>query len=277
MIAHDFGGRIVKKKSVDYSFRIITAFVVLLILIAIFAPLIAPNDPNKTNLKSAQIVWSEQYPLGTDALGRCMLSRVIYGARISIFAGLLVTSIVFTVGVLIGVISGYFGGMVDAVLNKFITTMQAFPKIILAIAIAGILGLGIRNTIIALCMVEWVEYSRIARSFTFTVKQHNYIKAARICGESHLKIICKRIIPNIIAPIIVNASLGIASVIMEIAALSYLGVGVKDPTAEWGAMINVGKNYLQTDVRLVIIPGIAIFIASSAFNLFGEKLQDKLK
>ena len=126
-------------------------------------------------------------------------------------------------------------------------------------------------------MVEWVEYARMSRSLSFTAKQHNYIKAARVCGESHLKIIFKRIIPNIIYPLIVNASLGIASMIMEIAALSYLGVGVKEPMAEWGAMINAGRNYMQTNVNLVIVPAIAIFITAAAFNLFGEKLRDKIK
>mgnify|MGYP002347056568 CR=1 FL=1 len=202
---------------------------------------------------------------------------MIYGARVSIFTSLTVTFIVFITGILIGVISGYFGGMLDIVLNKVITIMQTFPKIILAIAIAGSLGIGIQNTIIALCMVEWVEYARISRSFSFMEKQHTYIKAARVCGESHAKIIFKRIIPNIIYPLIVNASLGIASIIMEIAALSYLGVGAKDSAAEWGAMINLGRNYLQTDVRLIMIPGIAVFITAAAFNLFGEKLRDQLK
>jgi len=206
-----------------------------------------------------------------------MLSRIIYGARVSIFSSLLITIIVFAVGVSVGTVSGYFGGAVDTILSKLITIMQAFPKIILAIAIAGLLGIGIQNTIIALCMVEWVEYARMSRSLSFTAKQHNYIKAARVCGESHLKIIFKRIIPNIIYPLIVNASLGIASMIMEIAALSYLGVGVKEPMAEWGAMINAGRNYMQTNVNLVIVPAIAIFITAAAFNLFGEKLRDKIK
>ncbi len=264
------------KKNNNLGFKIITAFVLALLVIAVLAPLIAPNDPNETNIMMAQVGPCAEYPLGTDHLGRCMLSRIIYGARTSIFAGLAITLIVFSVGTLIGVVSGYFGGAVDVVLTKLITIMQAFPKIILAIAVAGMMGLGIRNLIIALCLVEWVEYARLARSFTFTAKQHNYIKAARICGESHIRIITKRIIPNIIQPLIVNASLGIASIIMEIAALSYLGVGVGESLPEWGAMINAGKGYIQTDVRLVFIPAAAIFITAAVFNLFGEKLRDKL-
>lgn len=265
------------KNTKNKGFKLMTALILLLLILALLAPVIAPNDPYQTNLMLAEAAPSAQYPLGNDPLGRCMLSRIIYGARVSIFSSLLITIIVFAVGVSIGTVSGYFGGAVDTILSKLITIMQAFPKIILAIAIAGLLGIGIQNTIIALCMVEWVEYARMSRSLSFTAKQHNYIKAARVCGESHLKIIFKRIIPNIIYPLIVNASLGIASMIMEIAALSYLGVGVKEPMAEWGAMINAGRNYMQTNVNLVIIPAIAIFITAAAFNLFGEKLRDKIK
>jgi len=258
------------------EFYIITILVCMILLVALMAPLIAPNDPNEVNLMSAQILSNNKYPLGTDALGRCMFSRILYGGRISIFSGLAITFIVFIVGTVIGVIAGYFGKTVDIILNKLITIMQAFPKIILAIAIAGLLGIGIKNIIFALCMVEWAEYARIARSYTYSIKQRNFIKAARICGESHIKIIFKRIIPNIIFPLIVNASLGISGIIMGIAALSYLGVGVKEPMIEWGAMINTGRNYMQTDIRQILIPSIALFGTSAIFNLFGEKLRDKL-
>ena len=264
-----------KKK--DRGFIMSAAFIGLIILIAALAPLIAPNDPNVTNMMLAEAGPSAQYPFGNDHLGRCMLSRVLYGARTSVFSAVFITVIVFSAGTFIGVVSGYFGGAVDAVVSKFITSMQAFPKIVLAIAIAGLLGIGIENTIIAMCLVGWVEFARMARSFTFSEKQHSYIKAARVCGESHFKIICRRIIPNIIYPLIGNASLGIATVIMEIAALSYLGVGVNESTPEWGSMINAGRDYMQTDIMLVIIPGIAVFIAAAAFNLFGEKLRDRIK
>lgn len=265
------------RKRVDISYCILLVLIGLLILSAVFAPFIAPNDPYKTSLMDAQLGPCAEYPLGTDSLGRCMLSRVLYGARISIFSGVLITVMVFCIGVTIGSLCGYFGGIVDAVLNKIITIMQAFPQIILAIAITGILGIGIRNTIIALCMVLWVDYARLSRSFVFSIKNRNFIKAAKICGESDLKIIFRRVIPNIIYPLIVNASLGIASTIMEIAALSYLGAGVEEPQAEWGAMINLGRNYIQTDLKMVLIPGIAIFVTAAVFNLFGEKLRDRLR
>ncbi len=267
-----------KMKTKEYlSFYVVSGIVLLLLLVAILAPVLAPHDPYETNLLLSRRPPGGEYPLGTDGLGRCMLSRILYGARISVFASIAVTVIVFLAGTTLGVVSGYFGGVIDQILSKLITVMQAFPQIILAIAIAGLLGIGIGNTILALCLVQWVDYARMARSFTFSLRQRTFIKAARVCGESHRKIIFKRIIPNIILPLLVNASLGIASTIMEIAALSYLGVGVAEPAAEWGAMINAGRNYMQTDVRMVLIPGIAIFLAASLFNLFGEKLRDRLE
>lgn len=257
------------------SFWLMAGLVIVLFLIAVFAPLLAPNDPNATNLMAVEIGPCRQYPLGTDALGRCMLSRVLYGARTSIFSSLLITLIVFLLGVFIGVLSGYFGGWVDVVLNKIVTIVQAFPKFVLAIAISGLLGVGIRYTILALCFVEWTDYARMARSFTFQEKERTYLKAARVCGESHFSILVRRLIPNIIPPLIVNASLGISTIIAEIAGLSYLGVGVKEPMAEWGSMINAGRLYMQTDVCLVLIPGLAIFVTAVIFNLFGEKLRDR--
>lgn len=265
------------EKRENRLFTAILILVALLFIVALSAPLIAPNDPDETDLANALAPPGEKYPLGTDGLGRCMLSRVLYGARVSIFSGLVITLAVLAVGVAVGVISGYFGGAVDAVLSKLIVTVQAFPKIILAIAIAGLMGAGIIHTVLALCLVEWVEYARIARSLAAGERSRTYISAARICGETHFRIIFKRIIPNIIRPLIVDAGMGIASVIMEIAALSYLGVGVREPMAEWGAMINAGRDYMQTDIRLVLIPGIAVFITAAIFNLFGEKLRDKMK
>ena len=261
----------------DISFYILAGLLILLLLTALAAPILAPNDPNETNLMAAQQGFSKEYPLGTDGLGRCMLSRVLYGARVSVFTSLFSTLIVFTIGTTIGIVCGYFGGFVDTVLNKMITIMQAFPQIILAIAIAGLLGIGIGNLILALCLVQWVDYARLARSFTYALRDRTFLKAARVCGESHGKIIFKRVFPNVMPPQVINASLRIASMIMEIAALSYLGVGVAEPTAEWGAMINLGRNYMQTDIKMILIPGAAIFVTAALFNLFGEKLRDKLK
>lgn len=257
------------------SFFITAGFVLLLFLVALFAGVLAPNDPNEVNLFSAELPPGGAYPLGTDALGRCMLSRILYGGRISIFVAMGITLTVFIMGVTIGVVSGYFGGQVDAVLNKFITVMQSFPKLIIVMALAGILGIGFGNVIFSLCLVEWVDYARLSRSYTLSVRDRCFIKAARICGESHFRIIFRRIIPNIMYPLIVNASLGISGVIMSISALSYLGLGVKEPMVEWGMMISSGRNYLQSNPLMILLPGAAIFITSSLFNLLGEKLRNE--
>ncbi len=264
------------KKKIPKSFLILCILIVLLLGTAIFAPLLAPHDPNKTELSLSLLKPCKEYPLGCDAMGRCMLSRILYGARVSIFSSLAIVFIVSFIGTLIGVFSGYFGGITDKILSKCISIMQAFPKMILAIAIAGVMGIGIENTIFALCIVEWAEYARLSRSLTMGIRNQTFIKAARVCGESHFSIIIRQIIPNVIPTLIVNASLGIASMIMEVAALSYLGLGVRSPMAEWGAMMNAGRNYLQTDTRLVIIPGVAIFLTAVIFNLFGDKLRDVL-
>ena len=265
-----------ERKKYPVSFWVLAVLIMLLIAAAVFAPVWAPNDPNKSSLMDALKGPCQQFPLGTDPLGRCLLSRMLYGGRVSIFSSLIITASVFVLGTVIGVFSGYTGGAVDMVLTKIISITQAFPKIILAIAIAGVLGIGIKNTIIALCIVEWAEYARMARSLTRSVKERTFIKAAKICGCGEIKIMFRHILPNIIPPLIVSASLGIASMIMEVAALSYLGVGVQSPMAEWGAMMNTGKDYIQTNISLVLVPGAAIFITAVIFNLFGEKIRDVL-
>ena len=266
-----------RKKKYPKSFLILCGLVILLLVTAMIAPILAPHDPNKTELMLALQKPNKEYPLGCDAMGRCVLSRILYGARVSIFSSLFIIFMVSLAGTLVGVCSGYFGGITDKILSKIISIMQAFPKLILAIAIAGVMGIGIQNTIFALCIVEWAEYARLSRSLTLGVRNKTFIKAARICGESHMSIITRQIIPNVLPPLVVNASLGIASMIMEVAALSYLGLGVKSPMAEWGAMMNAGKDYLQTDTRLVVIPGVAIFLTAVIFNLFGDKLRDVLE
>lgn len=255
---------------------ILISIIILMLLIALLAPFIAPNSPDKTNLAAALQKPSTQFPFGTDHLGRCILSRLLYGASTSLFSSIFIIAVVFCIGTFLGVISGYFGGILDVVISKIVTIVQAFPRLILAIAIAGVLGIGITNTIIALCIINWTEYARLSRSMVFSIKERTYIKAARICGESHMEIIFRHVLPNIFPLLIVNASLQISGMIMEVAALSYLGLGVKSPMSEWGSMMSLGQAYLQTNPRLVVIPGVAILITSILFNLFGDKLRDAL-
>ncbi len=265
-----------KNKNSYGGLRVLVVLIVLLTGAALLAPLIAPNDPNETNLTMALLGPSARYPLGTDALGRCMLSRILYGARVSVFSSIAIIAIVLVIGTMVGMLAGYAGGVADRILSKLITLMQAFPKLILAIAIAGILGAGIRSAIIALCLVEWADYARISRNLCRQIRQKTFIKAARLCNASHGQIIVRHLLPNIFPVLIIQASLGIAAMIMEVAALSYLGVGVSPPTAEWGAMINAGRDYMQTRIQLILIPGAAIFTAAALFELLGEKLRDRL-
>ncbi len=263
------GGRIT-------SLKILIFIIFLFFLTASLAPVLAPNPPDRTELSLSLQGPSLQFPLGTDHLGRCVLSRLLWGASASLFSSIGIIGIVFCLGTFLGVISGYFGGGLDSVISNTVTIVQAFPRLILAIAIAGVLGVGIVNTIIALSLVNWTEYARLARSMVLGIKERTYIKAARICGESHLGIILRHVLPNIFPSLIVSASLDISVMIMEVAALSYLGLGVKSSTPEWGAMMNLGQAYLQTDPRLVLLPGAALFFTAAVFNLFGDKLRDKL-
>lgn len=262
-----------KKRKSGY---LLLLFLIVLGIFLLLVPYLMPNDPNATDLSKALQPPDGMYPLGTDALGRCMLSRILYGAKVSIGSSLIIIAVVFTMGTAIGVIAGYMGGMVDQILDKCITVMQAFPKFILAIAITGILGIGIKNAMIALCVVEWTSYARMARSLTKGIKKKQYIQAAKICGEGDVSIMCHHILPNLLPVLVVNASLGISSMIMEVAALSYLGMGVESPMAEWGAMMNAGKDYMQTNAALVLIPGIAIFVTAFVFNLIGENMRDQM-
>ena len=265
-----------QKQQYSKSFYVMVVLIVLLLAAAVIAPVFAPNDPYATDITRTLEGPSADYPLGTDPLGRCVLSRILYGAQVSIFASLAIVLIVFCVGTVIGVIAGYAGGVVDKILSKIITIIQAFPQMILAIAIAGVLGIGIGHTILALSLIGWAQYARVARSLTLGIKGRTYIQAAKICGESPLKILFRHVIPSVVPPLVVNASIGISTMIMEVASLSYLGIGVQSPMAEWGAMMNTGKDYMQTDVALVLIPGMAILLVSIVFNLFGEKLRDVL-
>lgn len=257
-------------------YYIMCFWLIVLFLIAIFAPVLAPNDPYKTSILDQLAPASKSYPLGTDELGRCVLSRILYGARTSLLASTIVVVIVFILGSALGILAGYFGGWADAVLNRITAIFQAFPRMILAIAVAGVLGIGIQNTILALCAVYWTEYARLSRSMVISLKERTFIKAARVCGESHLGIMVRHIFPNIFPNMIVTATLDIGMIIMEISALSFLGMGIKTPMAEWGAMMSAGRQYMQSNPILIMIPGVAIFITVIIFNLFGEKLRDRL-
>lgn len=250
--------------------------ILFIIIIGIFANYIAPNDPIKVDLSKRLHSPSHIYLLGTDHLGRCILSRLIYGIRVSFSTSFILLFIILTIGIIVGVTAGYFGGFIDNVIMRFIDIILAFPGLILDLAIAGILGPSLINLMIAIAAVQWVRYARIIRGMVLSIKEEEFVLAARVLGSSNFKIIKKHILPNIIPQIIILATLDMGSIILRISGLSFLGLGVQPPTPEWGAMLNDGRPYMQTAPWLMIFPGVSILIVVMAFNLLGDGLRDLL-
>ena len=261
----------------EHKIAMVGAVLILfLALIAVFAPYIAPHDPIEINLKERLLAPNMEYPLGTDNLGRCMLSRIIYGARISLQIGIIVVGITSVIGITLGMIAGYYGGVLDELIMRGVDILLVFPGIILALVIAGILGPGLFNVMLALAIVGWTGYARVVRGVVLSVKEKEYVESARALGVGDWYIITRHILPSCVAPIIVIATLGMAYVILAAAALSFLGLGAQPPTPEWGSMLNNGKNFMRTAPHLTIFPGLAIMITILAFNFIGDGLRDAL-
>ncbi|HIY18000.1 MAG TPA: ABC transporter permease [Candidatus Blautia avistercoris] len=252
------------------------ALVAILLLAAIFAQVISPYDPNLQNYEIALQPPSFAHPFGTDRYGRDMLSRVIAGAQTSIFSTLLLVAVISVFGTLIGVACGYLGGLFDGVVMRISDICLAFPGLVFALAIAAVLNGGIQNAVLALAAISWPKYARLARSQTLSMKNADYMMAARLSGNTPLKMIVRHILPNITGPVLVTAMLDIGTMMMEIAALSFLGLGAKPPTAEWGSMMSGGRSMLQTYPWVVLTPGVAIFISVVLFNLLGDTIRDYL-
>lgn len=247
----------------------------LLSIAAILAPFIAPHDPIQVNLALKLMPPTWEYPLGTDQLGRCNLSRLLYGSRISLgFAALIFVSSL-AIGLLIGTFAGYMGGWLDSVLMRFCEGVMAFPSLVLILGLVGIFGPGLPQVILALMLVQWVYYARMFRGMVLSLKEKNFIAAARISGSSPWTIIKKHIIPNVLPPIIVVGTLEMGWAIMDISALSFLGLGVQPPTPEWGAMIHDGKSYIRSNPELMLYPGLMIMFVVVMFNLLGEALSER--
>jgi nickel transport system permease protein len=247
----------------------------ILFFITILAPWIAPNDPIAVNLANKLQSPSFDYPLGTDHLGRCTLSRILYGARISLGFATLIFISSLGIGLLVGTIAGYKGGWVDQVLMRLCDGVMAFPNLLLILGLVGILGPGLKQVIIALILVQWVYYARIFRGMVLSLKEQNYIAAAKISGSSQWKIIKNHIVPNVLPPLAVMGTLEMGWAIMDISAMSFLGLGVQPPTPEWGAMIHEGKSYIRTNPELMIYPGLMIMLVVVTFNLLGEALSER--
>jgi len=250
--------------------------VALIVLAAVLAPFISPADPLAQDLAHQAARPSFQHLMGTDKLGRDIFSRVIYGSQISIRIGFVAVGLAITVGTLIGVIAGYGGGKADAILMAAMDLMLAFPSIILAIGITTILGPSINNLMIAVGIVYIPQYARLARSSVLGVKNLEYIEAARAVGARVSRILWRHVLPNILAPLLVQATLGVATAELEAAGLSYLGLGARPPSPEWGAMLNDARDYWLSAPWALIFPGVAITTMVLGFNLLGDGLRDAL-
>ena len=245
-----------------------------LILCSFFSEHLTPYDPYLQDLTIAKQAPSAEHLLGTDRYGRDMLSRVIAGSRASIFSTLLLVAVITAVGTAVGITCGWIGGWVDTVLMRISDVFLAFPGLVFALAVAGSLGGGLQNAIIALAAISWPKYARIARSQTLTQKETTWMKAVRLSGSGTGKIILKHILPNILGPILVTSVLDIGTMMMELAALSFLGLGAKPPIPEWGSMMSDTRSLMTTSPWITFSPGIAIFISVMIFNLLGDTIRD---
>ena len=253
------------------------AMSVLLLAAALFAPWIAPHSPSAQDLPARLNSPTWQHPFGTDELGRDVLARTLYGARVSLLVGFSVVLGAGLAGLAVGSLSGYFGGWFDHLVNDLlINAFLSFPGILLAIAFAAFLGAGIGKVILALVITGWAGYARLARAQALKVKELEFVLAARSLGASHARILLRHLIPNTLPPVLIQATIGLASAILAESTLSFLGLGVLSPTASWGAMLNDARNHLFDAPHMVVFPALGIVVAVLAFNLLGDALRDWL-
>lgn len=258
------------------AFRISSCLVFLLLAVTLLAPVIAPYDPLEAIMRNANAAPSAEHLFGTDKLGRDVLSRILYGASYSLSSVVGLVALIFVVGTTLGVIAGYSGGIVDTVIMRIADMMISFPGVILAIAIAGILGGSLFNAMVALLCVTWTKYARLSRSMVLKIKKHDFVSAAVVSGGSSVHILWVHILPNILPLMIITAAADIGAMMMELAGFSFLGFGSQPPAPEWGLMLNEGRQQLQTAPWLMFFPGLSIFITVVIFNLWGDSLRDVL-
>jgi len=265
-----------KKLLRNFAFTSGLLLTVVLVLVAIAAPLLAPFDPFAQDTSRRLEAPSKQHPLGLDDLGRDVLSRIIWGARVSLRVGFSVVILASLVGVSLGAVSGYFGGWTDTLVMRLTDILLAFPGILLAIALVAVLGPSLNNVILALAIIGWVGYARLVRGQVLKVREMEYVTAAKALGAKAPRVILRHVLPNVINPVIVMATLGLAGAILSEAALSFLGLGVQPPTPSWGAMLTSGRRYLGLANHLAIFPGAAIMLAVMGLNFLGDGLIDAL-
>ena len=258
------------------------AVFVLLVLTAILAPLVAPHDPTQ-QYRDALLVppfWQDGgragFLLGTDAVGRDMLSRLIYGAQYSLFIGIVVVAIALTGGIFIGLLAGFYGGWVDTVIMRVMDVVLAFPSLLLALVLVAVLGPGLTNAMIAIAIVYQPHFARLTRAAVMGEKEREYVSAARVAGAGNLRLMFKTILPNCLAPLIVQATLSFSSAVLDSAALGFLGMGAQPPASEWGTMLAEAREFILRAWWVVTFPGLAILISVLAINLMGDGLRDAL-
>lgn len=250
--------------------------IALLVIMAVFSPWIAPYPPEEINTPLRGAGPSSDYWLGNDDIGRDILSRLVYGARIALIVGLGATAIAVTIGVTVGATAGYFGGKVDFILSRLVDTLMAFPLLALLLTLSSVFGPSLRNVVVVIGLTVWASYARLVRAEVLSLREHDFILAARASGAGDRRIIFRHIVPNALGPVIVIASLAIGGIIILESALSFLGLGVARPTASWGTMLSDGREYIRNYPHIAIAPGIAITITVLSFNLVGDGLRDAL-
>ncbi len=266
--------QLVKKNGMFCLFAVLA---LLIILAAVFAPVVTGGiDPTTGVMKDALQASSAAHIFGTDKLGRDIFARVIYGARTSLTAAFSVVLLIFALGTALGVLAGYFGGWVDTVIMRIADMMVSFPGMVFAMAIAGILGASVKNAVIAVALVSWTKYARLARSLVLKIRGRDYVAAAVVTGSKTPYILARYMVPNVIPTLIITAATDIGGMMLELAGLSFLGFGAKAPAPEWGLMLNEGRQFIQNAPWMMIYPGAAIFVVVVVFNLLGDALRDIL-
>lgn len=256
---------------------LVTVGIVLLAaFVGVFAPLIAPNDPYETDIMNKFAQAGTAYPLGTDHLGRCVLSRMIYGIRPTLGLSLLTMTGTIGLGALMGLLAGYFRGAAEEVIMRIVDVMLSFPSQIMVFAVVALLGINVQNVILANVLIKWAWYARMIRTGVMQYRDRNFVRFSRCIGTPERFILLRHLVPSIAADLAVLASLDVGWAIINISTLSFLGLGVQAPTPEWGAMLNEAKNVLTSNPSQMIVPGIAIVVLVSAFNLMGDALRDVL-
>lgn len=264
------------KQGNDLGFVLSICAIAALLLLAIAASWVAPHDPEKAQPELRLKDPSPEYPMGTDHLGRCIFSRVIFGIRISLFVGIAVVFCSALIGTILGGSAGYFGGVLDEAIMRLVDAFLSFPSIFLALAVIGFLGSGLSNLMLSLILVEWTGYARLVRSEVLSLQGKEFLEAAKSLGASDLYIMIRHILPNILPSILVMATLSVGYAILGVASLSFLGLGIQPPTPEWGSMMNDARPFIRSHPMMMVFPGAAITITVLAFHMLGDEIRVKL-